>query len=116
LKNGGQRISTFFTYLKSNCSTGGETEFVDIPFKKTIHQHLCHLIVCDKDSHKFGIRFRPISGNSLFWFNLDENGQGNQLTYHAGHPPGFNHFKIGLNTWTRLNRFYWPRDKNKQKD
>lgn len=103
-------MSTFFTYLRSNCSTGGETEFVDVPFNRSLHNAFCDILVCDPKSSKSGIRFRPLSGNSLFWFNLDEHGEGDRLTYHAGLPPGHNSFKIGLNTWTRAKKFYWPGD------
>lgn len=89
----------------------GETEFVDILFNRTLHQQFCDILVCDEKSHQYGIRFRPLSGNTIFWYNLDEYGQGDQLTYHAGRPPGPNSYKIGLNTWTRAKKFYWPGDK-----
>lgn len=105
--NGGQRITTFFTYLRSN-SSFGVTEFIDIRFNSSLHKSFCDLIVCDDDSSHYGIRFRPLSGNSIFWFNIDEHGNGHQLTYHAAHPPGNNYFKIGLNTWTRQHNFIWP--------
>ena len=81
----------------------GETEFVDIKLNKTSHERFCDVLVCDHRSEKHGIRFRPISGNSIFWFNLDELGQPDYMTYHAGRPPGQNGSKIGLNTWTCIN-------------
>lgn len=109
LKNGGQRITTFFTYLQTNCSMG-ETEFLDIKFNKIFHQRFCDILICDENSSQYGIRFRPLAGNSIFWFNLDELGQVDYLTYHAGRPPGINGHKIGLNTWTREQTFSWPFD------
>ena len=86
----------------------GATEFVDIEFNHTLHQQFCDILFCDENSSRYGIRFRPLSGNSIFWFNVDDNGQGKHLTYHAAHPPGQNTFKIGLNTWTRAHTFHWP--------
>ena len=80
----------------------GETEFIDIRF----NQPVCNILVCDEHSSKHGIRFRPICGNSVFWYNINEYGQVDQLTYHAGLPPGPNTYKIGLNAWTRPQKFY----------
>ncbi|CAF0981365.1 unnamed protein product [Adineta steineri] len=104
LKSGGQRISTFFSYLQSNCSLG-ETEFLDIQFNEKLHKRFCDILICDEKSIYSGIRFRPIPGNTIFWFNIDEQGQVEYLTYHAGRPPSQNGHKIGLNTWIRQNRF-----------
>ncbi|CAF4286814.1 unnamed protein product, partial [Adineta steineri] len=36
----GQRITTFFTYLQSNCSQAA-TEFPYIQFNEALHQRLC---------------------------------------------------------------------------
>ena len=83
----------------------GETEFSEIPFVESIHYRFCDILTCDKKSSRYGLRFRPIPGNSIFWFNVDLQGQGDYLTYHAGHPPGPNGQKIGLNTWTREDIF-----------
>ena len=102
-KNGDQRVTTFFTYLQSNCSRG-ETEFVHIKFDKNFHQRFCDILICDDKSLGSGIRFRPIPGNSIFWFNIDEKGEVDYLTYHAGRPPTQNGHKIGLNTWTHHNK------------
>ncbi|CAF1036176.1 unnamed protein product [Adineta steineri] len=99
LKNGGQRVTSFFTYLEDNCSMG-ETEFLDIPFNKSSHERFCDILICDENSTEFGIRFRPLAGNSVFWYNTDEYGEVDYLTYHAGRPPGEHGRKIGLNTWT----------------
>ncbi|CAF4056143.1 unnamed protein product [Adineta steineri] len=104
LKNGGQRVTSFFTYLEDNCSMG-ETEFLDIPFNKSSHERFCDILICDENSTEFGIRFRPLAGNSVFWYNTDEYGEVDYLTYHAGRPPGENGRKIGLNTWTHVDKF-----------
>ena len=104
MKNGGQRITTFFTYLYSNCSKG-QTEFVDIKYNSTYHQQHCDILFCNQYSHRHGIQFRPLVGNSIFWYNMDEQGHVDYLTYHSAHPPGPNGTKIGLNTWTHLQPF-----------
>jgi prolyl 4-hydroxylase len=98
--NGGQRITTFFTYLYANCSMCG-TEFINIKFNSSLHSNFCEYLICDEITTDHGIRFRPIPGNSIFWFNINEDGHGDNSTYHAGLPPGQNGQKIGLNAWTR---------------
>ncbi|CAF0713078.1 unnamed protein product [Adineta steineri] len=105
MTNGGQRVTTFFTYLQANCSMG-ETEFLAIPFNKSLHEQFCDILVCDEKSTELGIRFRPLPGNSIFWYNMNEYGEVDYLTFHAGRPPGKNGHKIGLNTWTRLNKVF----------
>jgi prolyl 4-hydroxylase len=100
LINGGQRMTTFFTYLHANCSMG-ETEFLNIKFNFSLHSHLCKFLICDEMTSYRGLRFRPIPGNSIFWFNMNEDGHVDNSTLHAGRPPGENGEKIGLNTWTR---------------
>ena len=102
--NGGQRISTFFTYLYANCS-GGETEFLNVPFNFTTHAQFYPFLTCDEQSTTRGIRFRPIAGNTVLWYNLDEHGRGDSGTYHADLPPGENGQKIGLTNLTRENIF-----------
>ncbi|UJR14107.1 hypothetical protein I4U23_001103 [Adineta vaga] len=104
LKNGGQRLTTFVTYLQANCSKG-ETEFIEVRFNETLHEQLCDILFCDEKSTGSGIRFRPIPGNSIFWSNVDKEGRLDYLTYHAGRPPGENGYKMGLNAWTRARPF-----------
>jgi prolyl 4-hydroxylase len=104
LQRGGQRISTFFTYLQSNCSFG-ETEFLNVKFDHDKHRSLCHILACDDQATAHGIRFRPIAGNSVFWSNVNATGQVDERTLHAGRPPGPNGWKIALNTWTRERIF-----------
>ncbi|CAF1160268.1 unnamed protein product [Adineta ricciae] len=101
MKNGGQRLTTFVTYLQANCSQG-ETEFLEIRFNETLHKHLCDILYCDEKSASSGLRFRPIPGNTVFWSNVDKKGLPDHKTYHAGRPPGENGYKIGLNVWTRV--------------
>ncbi|CAF3758109.1 unnamed protein product [Adineta steineri] len=84
----------------------GETEFLAIPFNKSLHEQFCDILVCDEKSTELGIRFRPLPGNSIFWYNMNEYGEVDYLTFHAGRPPGKNGHKIGLNTWTRLNKVF----------
>ena len=93
-------MTTFFTYLQANC-TAGETEFLEIPFVESLHRPFCDILTCDEDTPKRGLRFRPIPGNSVFWYNVDTNGVGDYANLHAGLPPGENGHKMGLNTWTR---------------
>ena len=76
-----------------------------------MHHQFCDILVCDENSSQYGIRFRPLMGNAIFWYNMDEQGQVDHLTFHAGHPPGPNGSKIGLNTWTRLEPFHPIDDK-----
>ena len=99
LNNGGQRQTTFFTYLQANC-TRGETEFLNVPFVDSKHQQFCDVLNCDENVSKYGLRFRPIPGNSIFWYNVKADGQDDHNTVHAGHPPGEDGHKLGLNTWT----------------
>ncbi|CAF1473482.1 unnamed protein product [Adineta steineri] len=110
LKNGGQRISTFITNLQANCSMG-ETEFLQIQFNKSLHEHFCDILICDDNSDKSDIRFRPLPGNSIFWSNINELKQVEHLTYHSGRPPGENGYKIELNTWTRESSYSVLREK-----
>jgi prolyl 4-hydroxylase len=86
----------------------GETEFLNIKFDHSFHSRFCHILICDDISIYHGIRFRPISGNSIFWYNINENGYGDNSSFHAGLPPGENGQKIGLNTWTHEGIFISP--------
>ncbi|CAF1367860.1 unnamed protein product [Adineta ricciae] len=105
LNKGGQRITTFFTYLSANC-TKGETEFIEVKYNHTLHSRFCQFLMCDDEAEQYGLRFRPIPGNSIFWFNVDENENNDRLTLHAGRPPSENGLKFGLNTWTRQAIFH----------
>ncbi|CAF1516921.1 unnamed protein product [Adineta ricciae] len=76
----------------------------EIPFHKSAHAKSCDILVSDEKSMKSGLRFRPTSENSIFWYNVDEQGKGDVSTYHAGRPPKDGGLKIGLNTWTRSKK------------
>ncbi|CAF3806956.1 unnamed protein product [Adineta steineri] len=102
-KVGGQRVTSYFIYLQANCSMG-ETEFLAIRFNSSLHERFCDILFCDEKSTERGIRFRPIPGNAIFFYNMDEYGRVDYLTTHAGHPPGENGTKIGLNVWTRVDK------------
>ena len=78
--NGGQRVTTFFTYLHANC-TMGETEFLNVKFDPSFHSRFCQILICDDLSIHHGIRFRPIPGNSIFWYNINEYGYGDNSSY-----------------------------------
>ncbi|CAF1520445.1 unnamed protein product [Adineta steineri] len=108
----GQRITTFFTYLQSNCSQAA-TEFIYIKFNETLHERFCDILICDENSSEHGIRFRPLSGNSVFWFNVDEDGEVDPFTVHAGLPPIKDGYKIGLNAWTFNKTFHVKLENNK---
>lgn len=62
LGNLGQRVWTMLTYL-SDVEEGGETEFAVA-----------------------GLKIKPKKGEVLFWRNLDDDGNGNPDTLHAGRP------------------------------
>ncbi|CAF2609210.1 unnamed protein product [Rotaria sp. Silwood2] len=92
--NGGQRTTTFFTYLYANCSMG-ETEFINIKFNFSLHSRFSNILSCDDIAPYRGIRFQPILGNSIFWFIITKNEHADNASFHVGLPPGQ---KIGLNT------------------
>lgn len=58
----------------------------------------CEFIDCDRPSTD-GVTFKPITGNALYWENVDEKGEGMVSTLHAGLPVTSGE-KMGLNVWT----------------
>ena len=58
------------------------TEFGDIQFNYSLNKQFC-----DQKSSKYRIEFRPLSGNTIFWSNVDEEGNGHQMNSHAAHSP-----------------------------
>lgn len=77
LKDGGQRIASFFVYLNTlDSDAGGETEFPLIDLK-----------------------IKPVAGTAVFWWN-QVNGNLQELTLHRGNPP-ITGLKYGLNIWIR---------------
>lgn len=78
IKEGGQRIATFFCYLNSlDEGDGGETEFPEI-----------------------GVKVKPSKGTAVFWWNEDPRGNPLEKTLHRGNPIKKG-VKYGLNIWIR---------------
>lgn len=75
-KVAGQRVFTFFCYLNDlEDGQGGETFFPEL-----------------------NLKVKPEKYTSLFWKNLDEEGNGKTKTLHAGLPPQKGE-KWGMNIW-----------------
>ncbi|KAA8646559.1 oxidoreductase, 2OG-Fe(II) oxygenase family [Aspergillus tanneri] len=93
------RKSTLNVFLHANC-TGGGTHFpyLRVPEDK----RWCQYIDCESDQE--GVTFKPISGNALFWENIQADGTVWPETLHAGMPV-LSGTKIGLNIWT------WTKDR-----
>ena len=90
------RLGSFFIYLDANC-TAGETWFPEIPSP----------IRPGERSDKFtnlkdreGLAVAPRAGSGVFWLNLDESGQGDERTIHAGLPIDSGS-KVGMNIWIK---------------
>jgi len=121
---GGNRLSSFFAYVRASNGTtagsgpdgdddsggggagsdervrGGGTNFplVDAPRDP----RWCDAWVdCDEPWDR-GVTFRPVEGNAVYWENMlpDAPGRGDPRTLHAGLPLVSGE-KIGLNIWTR---------------
>jgi prolyl 4-hydroxylase len=97
--NGGNRVSSFFAYVRTcNDTTGGGTNFplLDPP----VDQRWCDIVDCD-EPWDHGLTFRPVEGNAIYWENLrSDKRSGNYKTLHAGLPLNTGE-KVGLNIWTR---------------
>jgi prolyl 4-hydroxylase len=96
ISTGGNPETTFFVYLQANC-TGGGTYFPRLQMPSD--SKWCEFVECDH-SKDFGVTFRPVAGNAIFWRNLRSDGQGHEDTLHAGLEIKSGS-KIGLNIWTR---------------
>jgi prolyl 4-hydroxylase len=92
---GGNIYSTFFVYIHANC-TGGGTNFPRL--KPPTDEKWCDFIDCDQPIDD-GVSFKPITGNAIYWENLDKNHIGHRKTLHAGLPVTSGS-KMGLNIWT----------------
>ena len=57
----------------------------------------CQILTYNDIADEYGLGFRPIPGNNVFWFDVDE------LKPHAGRLPRENGLKIELNTWAHLS-------------
>ncbi|CZR64925.1 uncharacterized protein PAC_14825 [Phialocephala subalpina] len=102
--------STFFVYISANC-TGGGTNFPRLRLPSShppstsahiipggLENEWCEFIDCDRP-YTDGVTFKPITGNAIFWENVDENGDGMVSTLHAGLPVTSGE-KMGLNVWS----------------
>ncbi|KAL7941614.1 hypothetical protein V8C42DRAFT_172973 [Trichoderma barbatum] len=94
---GGNRVSSFFGYVKADNVTGGGTNFPILDAPRD--ERWCRFIDCDEE-YESGVTFRPIEGNGVYWENLLADGKGDQRTLHAGLPVVSGE-KIGMNIWTR---------------
>lgn len=103
----GNRLSSFFVFLVSNC-TGGTTAFTRIPRPKA--PEWCDVLKCkdDKGQEVEQVEVLPTVGTAVFWWNLDSNGVGDDDTLHAGSPV-INGTKIGLNIWTREKQWRYSK-------
>ena len=103
VKTYGNRESSFFVYLVTNC-TGGTTAFTKVPRPKA--PEWCDVLVCHDEAgnETEWVEVRPKVGTAIFWYNLDANGVGDEFTLHAG-TPVINGTKIGLNIWTRQKQW-----------
>ncbi|KAJ4372464.1 hypothetical protein N0V83_004238 [Neocucurbitaria cava] len=101
------RVASFFVFLRDNC-TEGETYF---PLVEPSHTdpHAAHdfeklyggkVARGQMEGEEKGVKFKPITGNAVFWVNVDEEGKGDRRLIHAGLPVKEGE-KIGLNLWPR---------------
>ncbi|KAF2636169.1 hypothetical protein P280DRAFT_410092, partial [Massarina eburnea CBS 473.64] len=114
MKDGSGRLfnrpASFFVFLRGNC-TGGETYFPSIDvFDKDAERggeleagFMGKVSRGEKDGVAKGVRFRPITGNAVYWVNINKLGKGDRRVVHAGLPVGEGE-KIGMNLWPR--KFY----------
>lgn len=86
-------------YLDDQC-TGGGTEFPRL--KRPIGDRWCKLIECGGDASQedeYGVTFKPVKGNAVYWENFRPDGRGYEETWHAGLPVKSG-VKVGLNVWS----------------
>ncbi|KAF2001218.1 hypothetical protein P154DRAFT_596836 [Amniculicola lignicola CBS 123094] len=93
------RQSSFFVFLRDNC-TEGETYFPLVDVLDNDSGFKGKAMRGEKDGVQQGVKFKPITGNAVFWVNLDGEGVGDRRVVHAGLPVGEGE-KIGLNIWPR---------------
>jgi prolyl 4-hydroxylase len=93
------RISTFFTILKSTCDNcGTEFPFINVTERASFDNRWCEVLDCSKEL----LTTKNVEGSALFWVNMDGNGKGREDTLHAG-LPALNRDMVGLNIWTDIN-------------
>ncbi|RDL34445.1 Uncharacterized protein BP5553_07573 [Venustampulla echinocandica] len=99
------RVSTFMVYVKADCDGGG-TKFprIKMPFVGN-NTRWCEFLECGKQEggigtgEDWGVTFKPIGGNAIFWENLRSDGSGYEETIHAALPV-VSGTKVGLNIWS----------------
>ena len=97
---GGNRISSFFTYVHvSEDTTGGGTNFPLLDAPRAERWCTERIVDCDEPWER-GVTFRPVAGSAVFWVNLLPDGRGDHRVLHAGLPVETGD-KIGMNIWTR---------------
>ncbi|KAF2118297.1 hypothetical protein BDV96DRAFT_381915 [Lophiotrema nucula] len=114
------RVASFFVFLRDNC-TNGETYFPSVSVLDDDADAGGRLSSLDswagkisrgvrKDGKAQGVKFKPITGNAIFWVNMKGEGKdavGDRRVVHAGLPVGEGE-KIGMNLWPR--KFYGRED------
>ncbi|KAF2869459.1 hypothetical protein BDV95DRAFT_449150, partial [Massariosphaeria phaeospora] len=99
------RVASFFVFLRDNC-TQGETYFplVDVLDRDAGRggelegRWRGKVVRGEWEGERKGVKFRPVTGNAVFWVNMDGEGEGDRRVVHAGLPVGEGE-KIGLNIW-----------------
>lgn len=95
------RAASFFVFLRANC-TGGETWFPRVNVTR-LGAELGEWYgdkVSAGDEGEGGVKFKPVTGNAVFWVNLDKDGVGDRRLIHAGLEVKGGE-KIGMNIWPR---------------
>lgn len=94
----GDRLSTFFGILESNCENCG-TWFPRMSANWAQEdKRWCHFVNC---SRRDSLEIIPVPGSALFWRNLHEDGSGDESVLHAGLKVESG-VKVGLNIWTSM--------------
>jgi prolyl 4-hydroxylase len=103
LEDPGNRDTSIFVYLKANC-TGGTTAFPKVPRPRA--PEWCDVLKCEDENGQEvqWVEVKPRIGAAVFWYNLNEWGETEDKTLHAG-TPIIEGLKIGLNIWTRQRKF-----------
>ena len=103
-KLGGNRLTSFFIYIKvSDGTIGGGTNFPRL--EPLADEKWCEKgwVDCDEEWER-GVTFRAVEGNGVFWVNLVDGGDGrrygDERVLHAG-VPVVRGQKVGMNIWTR---------------
>ncbi|KAF2261852.1 hypothetical protein CC78DRAFT_583218 [Lojkania enalia] len=107
------RVASFFVFLRGECEEG-ETYFPEVepwstsnsesdPDARLEKTFKGKVLRGEYKGEKKGVKFKPITGNAVFWVNIDAKGEGDGRLIHAGLPVGGGE-KVGMNIWPR--KFY----------